>query len=183
VKEPKWASTCFAHVWYLLSSCSGVDLDVVISSLPWSVRYWWHHSRAALTEDVRMKMLPSTGANKCVKPVFQDVTHVRNKLLERLHGSDIRGRDIIRLLGKHCVPNIICPMGCLMFPDDDAQMIGYQHLYASMLSVDYSHFRAKKSTFVGAYPDWPCEGTFLKKPIAAGLYVSSDGGVCFLHNS
>jgi hypothetical protein len=155
---------------------TGSDLDFVISTLPWSVRYWWHHDNAAIPVEVKRKMLPMTGTNECVPPVFQDVTLVRNKLKERLEGSDIRGRDLIRLLGKHCLPNVVCPMGCLMFPDDSASFLGYQHLFAAVLSRDYRHFGANKSSFTGAYPDWPCAGSFLNKPIAAGLYMSKDGG-------
>lgn len=175
-RNPKWATTCYAHVWHLLNTSTGEDLDFIVSSLPWSVRYWWHHKNASLPDVVQMKMLPKTGANKCVEPAFFDVTHLRNHMKERLQGSDIRGRDLINLLGKHYMANIMCPFGCALFPDEDALLVGYQHLYAGRLKRDYKHFGAKMSTFVGAYPNWPCKATFMDEPVAAGLYISKEGG-------
>jgi hypothetical protein len=161
--QPKWTSSCYGHIWYLLKSCTGEDLDFVISTLPWSVRYWWFHKEADIPSAAYAKMMPRRTGNNCIEPVFQDVTPVRNKLKERLGGSNIRGRNLIRLLPKH-------------FPDDKAEFIGYQHLYASKLKRNYTSFLANKMTFQHSRGNWPSASTFMKRPTAAGLYMSEKGG-------
>jgi hypothetical protein len=175
-RSPKWNTACFGHVWYLLKSLTGDDLDFVISTLPWTVRYWWFHDNAEIPAVAYGKMMPTTSAGDCVMPVFQDVTCVRNKMTERLKSKNIRGRDLVYFLPKHFVPTISCPMGCLIFPDNKAEFIGYQHLYASKLRKNYTSFSAKKVTFRHSRGDWPSASTFLKKPTSAGLYISEKGG-------
>jgi hypothetical protein len=67
-------------------------------------------------------------------------------------------------------------MGCLLFPDEKAEFIGYQHLYASKLKRNYTSFQANKMTFQHARGNWPSASTFMKRPTAAGLYMSEKGG-------
>ena len=173
-RNPDWKNACYGHIWYLLNSRTGQDLDFVIATLPWSVRYWWYHEYCELPEAVYDKMF----GRDCVLPTFQDITRVRNKMHERLDGFDIRGHDLVTLAGKHCLPNIQCPMGCLLLPDDEAQFVGYHQLFASKLQSKYRYFSGDRRYFIGARADWPSIKTFLHQPVLAGLYMDKKGGMC-----
>jgi hypothetical protein len=175
VGSPKWNSACFGHVWRELNSYTGQDLNFLVSTLPWSIRYWWFHKHAEISSSAYAKMMPRKTTQDCVQPVFQDVTPVRDKMRDRL-GEKITARDLVYFLPKHFLPTIECPMGCLLFPEEKADFIGLQHLYAGKLKKNYTRFRAKKITFRGARGNWPSASTFMKKPTLPGLYVSKEGG-------
>ena len=148
-----------AHLWHVLSQDtrgrlsakeqreSRENVKMILMMVPGDMRDVWRHRNAGFSSHTMEAMFDDDGS-EYVLPLCQDITFNRPKFLSEMSPDNINLRNLRKLPGKWCRPDIKCPMGCALFIDSKMTLIPFQHWLAYLFSKTYRHCRANRGYVV-----------------------------------
>lgn len=180
-KTVKYRDAYRGNLYWLLITLSEnpalkPDLLSVLETIPWSVRFCWYHMQSGFNTSLWELLFDEI---LHVKPLFVDITCFRRKWTRLLEKSSLLGGNMTKYLNLHCVPTVMCPMGCTHFAVDEGELIQLNDYFAWKLSK-YAYLDSDPENFNGARGGFPSQDKLLDYKIRPALVFDDKHGVAIL---